>query len=86
MAKIATLLMVALILCSTLTYAARPNSAFSGAILAETQHGGGKGADHGDDHELENIESCKGIGAEECLARRTLAAHIDYIYTQNKGH
>lgn len=28
-------------------------------------------------------ESCGGIAEEECLMRRTLAAHLDYIYTQN---
>lgn len=28
-------------------------------------------------------ENCEGIGKEECLMRRTLAAHVDYIYTQN---
>ena len=27
-------------------------------------------------------ESCEGVGKEECLMRRTLAAHVDYIYTQ----
>ncbi|CAL1361356.1 unnamed protein product [Linum trigynum] len=27
--------------------------------------------------------SCDGIGEEECLARRTLQAHVDYIYTQD---
>ena len=27
-------------------------------------------------------ESCEGLGEEECLMRRTLAAHVDYIYTQ----
>lgn len=31
--------------------------------------------------ELED-ESCEGVeGTEECLMRRTLAAHTDYIYT-----
>ncbi|KAL0450139.1 UNVERIFIED_CONTAM: phytosulfokine3 [Sesamum latifolium] len=28
-------------------------------------------------------ESCQGIGEDECLMRRTLAAHLDYIYTQH---
>ncbi|PIN21103.1 hypothetical protein CDL12_06204 [Handroanthus impetiginosus] len=36
--------------------------------------------------ELEDMEveeaSCEGLGNEECLMRRTLTAHIDYIYTQ----
>ncbi|KAK4263670.1 hypothetical protein QN277_029054 [Acacia crassicarpa] len=26
---------------------------------------------------------CKGLGREECLVRKTLAAHTDYIYTQD---
>ncbi|XP_020580701.1 phytosulfokines-like [Phalaenopsis equestris] len=30
--------------------------------------------------------SCDGVGEEECLMRRTLAAHIDYIYTQGNIH
>ncbi|KAL0915790.1 hypothetical protein M5K25_013245 [Dendrobium thyrsiflorum] len=30
--------------------------------------------------------SCDGVGEEECLMRRTLVAHIDYIYTQGKIH
>ncbi|KAG9440632.1 hypothetical protein H6P81_020797 [Aristolochia fimbriata] len=29
----------------------------------------------------EGTEGCDGVGEEECLMRRTLAAHIDYIYT-----
>ncbi|XP_074572347.1 phytosulfokines-like [Curcuma longa] len=29
-------------------------------------------------------EECGGEGEEECLMRRTLVAHTDYIYTQNK--
>ncbi|KAF7811096.1 Phytosulfokines 3 [Senna tora] len=32
--------------------------------------------------DLEAEESCEGIGEEECLMRRTLTAHLDYIYTQ----
>ncbi|KAJ8765766.1 hypothetical protein K2173_014888 [Erythroxylum novogranatense] len=26
-------------------------------------------------------ESCEGVGEEECLTRRTLVAHLDYVYT-----
>ncbi|KAL3618895.1 hypothetical protein CASFOL_037123 [Castilleja foliolosa] len=29
-------------------------------------------------------ESCQGVGEDECLMRRTLTAHIDYIYTQKQ--
>ncbi|XP_054823120.1 phytosulfokines-like [Prosopis cineraria] len=28
---------------------------------------------------------CKGIGREDCLFRKTMAAHADYIYTQDKN-
>lgn len=27
-------------------------------------------------------DDCDGEGEEDCLNRRTLAAHLDYIYTQ----
>ncbi|KAM0032349.1 putative phytosulfokine [Helianthus debilis subsp. tardiflorus] len=30
-------------------------------------------------------ESCEGLGKEECLTRRILVAHLDYIYTQEKN-
>ncbi|KAF7840717.1 Phytosulfokines 3 [Senna tora] len=33
---------------------------------------------------LNEEESCEGAAEEECLMRRTLAAHLDYIYTQNQ--
>ena len=29
-----------------------------------------------------NDDECKGLDGEECLIRRSLAAHTDYIYTQ----
>lgn len=29
-------------------------------------------------------ENCEGLGEEECLMRRTLVAHTDYIYTQKQ--
>ncbi|KAK9097137.1 hypothetical protein Sjap_022634 [Stephania japonica] len=34
-------------------------------------------------HETESaeVESCGEVGEEECLMRRTLEAHLDYIYT-----
>ncbi|KAH0458818.1 hypothetical protein IEQ34_011632 [Dendrobium chrysotoxum] len=35
----------------------------------------------------ENMDlSCDGVEEEECLMRRTLVAHTDYIYTQGKVH
>eukprot|EP01018_Ginkgo_biloba_P016810 Gb_26508 [translate_table: standard] len=39
----------------------------------------GKEAAIEDDLDLD----CHGIDEEECLIRRTLAAHVDYIYTQH---
>ncbi|CAL9769967.1 unnamed protein product [Musa acuminata subsp. burmannicoides] len=30
----------------------------------------------------ERVEECVGVGEDECLMRRTLVAHTDYIYTQ----
>ncbi|THG19409.1 hypothetical protein TEA_025794 [Camellia sinensis var. sinensis] len=32
--------------------------------------------------EIDNEESCEGGNKEKCLIKRTLVAHIDYIYTQ----
>ncbi|GMY38776.1 phytosulfokines 5-like [Fagus crenata] len=76
--KVSTICMIALLLFYTLTYAtARPDPGFSDATTPlNTQHG---------DAELEKVmeeENCEGVGKEECLERRTLAAHLDYIYTQ----
>ncbi|KAH7689766.1 Phytosulfokine protein [Dioscorea alata] len=36
--------------------------------------------------EVGDEEGCDGVGDEECLMRRTLSAHVDYIYTQGKGN
>ncbi|CAL9002093.1 unnamed protein product [Prunus brigantina] len=73
MARVKALFFLAVLLCSTLVYAARPEPAFSAATSAKTQIEG---------VETEVDESCEGAGEEECLMRRTLAAHVDYIYTQ----
>ncbi|KAK9949192.1 hypothetical protein M0R45_004726 [Rubus argutus] len=71
------LFFIALLLCSTLASAARPEPAFSAAATnSEKKQLGGV------ETEQVDIESCEGVGEEECLMRRTLAAHIDYIYTQ----
>ena len=35
---------------------------------------------------MEDIENnCNGLNEEECLMRRTLVAHTDYIYTQQQN-
>ncbi|XP_048134847.1 phytosulfokines 4-like isoform X1 [Rhodamnia argentea] len=58
--------------------AARPDPASSGgaASTAQSQPQSKVGEDCGGG----------GVGAEECLMRRTLEAHLDYIYTQNHHH
>ncbi|KAK6923171.1 Phytosulfokine [Dillenia turbinata] len=80
MSKFTPLLIIALLLFSTLTHASRPLPDSDTPSLVNTEHE--------KSIEAENIEvadeSCEGIGEEECLTRRTLEAHIDYIYTQNK--
>ncbi|KAI4316594.1 hypothetical protein L6164_024561 [Bauhinia variegata] len=79
MAKLATLFFTLVLLLSLgLIHASRPNAAFHG-IGGSSLHGGvGVAA------ELDE-ESCEGAERkEECLMRRTLAAHLDYIYTQNR--
>ncbi|KAL7199551.1 hypothetical protein ACSBR2_021777 [Camellia fascicularis] len=76
MSKLPTLCMVAsLLLFFTLTCTARPEPAFHSVTPMKTQH---------TDVGVEVEESCEGVGAEECLMRRTLAAHVDYIYTQKQ--
>ncbi|KAK6923936.1 Phytosulfokine [Dillenia turbinata] len=81
MSKFTTLLILVLLICSTLTYASRPLPDSDTTSPVNTEH-------EENTIEAENIEavdeSCEGVGEEECLTRRTLAAHIDYIYTQNK--
>ncbi|TKY71226.1 Phytosulfokines 3 [Spatholobus suberectus] len=61
----------------TLTYAGRTGPASSYVISNNEVL----------EEEMTNVmtnveETCQGIGEEECLMRRTLAAHTDYIYTQ----
>ncbi|CAK9137674.1 unnamed protein product [Ilex paraguariensis] len=74
MSKLSTLFMVALLLFFTLPCAGLPEP-----FLVKTQL---------EDGTAENIEvgesSCEGEEEEECLMRRTLAAHVDYIYTQKR--
>ncbi|ESQ45556.1 hypothetical protein EUTSA_v10010875mg [Eutrema salsugineum] len=76
MTKITTIIIMALLLCSTLTYAARLTPTMTTASSRE---------DTVKEIEGDKVEeeSCKGLGEEECLTRRTLVAHTDYIYTQN---
>ncbi|KAG5528338.1 hypothetical protein RHGRI_029118 [Rhododendron griersonianum] len=82
MSKFTTLLILALLLCSTLSCTARPEPLPLEGTLVKTQQRG----DH-ETHEHGEVgdESCVGVGEEECLMRRTLAAHVDYIYTQKQN-
>ncbi|PQQ02433.1 phytosulfokines-like [Prunus yedoensis var. nudiflora] len=77
--KLTSLCFIALILFLSLSCsAARPLPSASDANAMKAQ-------DELKDVEVEKAmveESCEGVGEEECLMRRTLAAHVDYIYTQ----
>ncbi|KAF7134860.1 hypothetical protein RHSIM_Rhsim08G0091000 [Rhododendron simsii] len=64
--------LVLLLLCSTLSYAARPApNPLEHYLVLKLRN-----------TEVVVEESCEGVGDEECLMRRTPAAHVDYIYTQ----
>ncbi|PKA54252.1 Phytosulfokine [Apostasia shenzhenica] len=72
MAKgIAFFVLIALILSLSPTHAGRP---YTAERIGSVESGESNTADFG----------CGGLGEEECLMRRTLAAHTDYIYTQEK--
>ncbi|KAI3451900.1 hypothetical protein Pfo_008565 [Paulownia fortunei] len=73
MSKVTTFLIVALLFFS-LCSAARPGPTVDGRVEARNEVKA-EGAQVED--------SCQGIGEDECLMRRTLAAHLDYIYTQH---
>ncbi|TKY57914.1 Phytosulfokines 3 [Spatholobus suberectus] len=75
MSKLATLFTLALLLSFNLIYASRPNSSLNSISSLHGDVGATKA-------EIDE-ESCE-EGTEECLARRTLAAHLDYIYTQGE--
>ncbi|XP_010515341.1 PREDICTED: phytosulfokines 3 [Camelina sativa] len=76
MAKFTTIFIIALLLCSTLTYAARLTPTATTASSRENSVKEIEG-------DMVEEESCNGIGEEECLIRRSLVVHTDYIYTQN---
>ncbi|KAK9902564.1 hypothetical protein M0R45_001500 [Rubus argutus] len=78
MARVArALFFIALLLCSTLASAARPEPAFQlqQLILRKNNLGGVE-------TEQVDIESCEGVGEEECLMRRTWLPTSITIYTQ----
>ncbi|KAJ0744068.1 putative phytosulfokine [Helianthus annuus] len=73
--RITTLCMIAFLLFSVLSYTiARPIPTSNTVTPIET---------HRTAEKVEAVENCTGVGEEECLMRRTRAAHLDYIYTNN---
>nr|XP_004498977.1 phytosulfokines-like [Cicer arietinum] len=75
MSKLATIVALALLLSFTLIYASRPNIGLNDVHKDVVASKASSNVDLGE-------ESCEGgKGEEECLARRTLDAHLDYIYT-----
>ncbi|XP_019244708.1 PREDICTED: phytosulfokines 3-like [Nicotiana attenuata] len=76
MSKFSALFIVAILLCFSLKSAARPDSTLMKAQFKDAR-----------DDKVENDEGiCEGVEEEDCLKRRTMEAHIDYIYTQSQGH
>ncbi|RRT80221.1 hypothetical protein GW17_00055316 [Ensete ventricosum] len=69
--KIMVVLFIALLLLS-LAYAGRPNP-------VDPKKSSLQGVEK---EMVGRMEGCEGAGEDECLVRRTLAAHTDYIYTQ----
>ncbi|CAF2248583.1 hypothetical protein BRARA_H01731 [Brassica rapa] len=86
MENLSTLLIITLLLCTaTQTCTARPESADFASITISPA----------DIRSLEMIESklheaadesCEKDDNEDCLMRRTLTAHLDYIYTQKNNN
>ncbi|MCL7049027.1 hypothetical protein MKW94_017289 [Papaver nudicaule] len=79
MSKIASVSVIVLVIFFVSSSAARQEpTVLPSNSLAESQHG--EDVEVAEDSEL----SCNGVGEEECLRRKTLMAHLDYIYTQKK--
>ncbi|XAR61985.1 hypothetical protein NMG60_11016551 [Bertholletia excelsa] len=76
MSKLTTTLFAIALLSLVLTHAASRSEPSKVEIL--------RGDAEAASNRVAASESCEGLNAEECLVRRTLAAHVDYIYTQNK--
>ncbi|PIN16928.1 hypothetical protein CDL12_10413 [Handroanthus impetiginosus] len=73
MSKSTTFFVMALLLFS-LCSAARPGPTVPDKVEAKNEV-------KAEEAQVEN--KCQGIGEDECLMRRTLDAHLDYIYTQH---
>ncbi|CAN8287772.1 unnamed protein product [Cochlearia groenlandica] len=81
MTNVSALLTIALLICSMLMCTARLDPAFSAstATISANQSNQEKKIEGKLDDVAE--ENC-GAKDEDCLMRRTLIAHVDYIYTQ----
>lgn len=62
----------------TFTYAGRHGPVSSPVISSNNQY------EVLEDEKVDIEENCKGVSEEDCLMRRTLVAHTDYIYTQKE--
>ncbi|AES94502.1 putative phytosulfokine [Medicago truncatula] len=72
MNKIAALFFMTLFLSCMLTHSSRPEPSFQKESMVATQK-----------LDVDAVDKiCEEIEEEECLMRRTLVAHTDYIYTQ----
>ncbi|KAK8544286.1 hypothetical protein V6N13_034648 [Hibiscus sabdariffa] len=79
MGKISTLFVLTLLL-STLSFAARTAPTFPNESLTKIQAQVAVETEQPTEAE----DSCEGTAEDDCLMRRTLAAHLDYIYTQKQ--
>ncbi|CAA7393793.1 unnamed protein product [Spirodela intermedia] len=68
------LLLLLLLLVAFFAHAARPEPAEHTAARAPSLKDSGEGSEVA-------VESC----GDECMMRRTLEAHVDYIYTQDNN-
>ncbi|KAG7567342.1 Phytosulfokine [Arabidopsis thaliana x Arabidopsis arenosa] len=82
MAKVSALLTIALLLCSMLMCTARPEPAISVSIATAADPYNMEKKIEGKLDDM--VEEICGSDDEDCLMRRTLVAHTDYIYTQKK--
>ncbi|XP_058080570.1 phytosulfokines-like [Magnolia sinica] len=73
-----TIVVLSLFLLLSLTYASRPGRVLLNDIPQKTQQ------EVFDEENMDGGDGCDGVGEEECLMRRTLVAHTDYIYTQKE--
>nr|XP_009802460.1 PREDICTED: phytosulfokines-like [Nicotiana sylvestris] len=77
MAKLSTFCMISFLLLLTLTCASSRPMSTPYHDVTPMEHSKDKAT-----AKVEVDDRCEGLGEEECLMRRTLEAHLDYIYTQ----